>query len=288
MPVYTGFWPEVGRIFLPPCSRRAKCHAKSGTRSWVVERFGERQVLEPLERVEHDLPRLFDELAAEAGAAVRSAGVSADRVQVRRRLLHLRLTGQEATVEVDWSAGMPVREAFAARYERLFGHRPEGRPVELESMRVVVSSTPETDSRQTPAPGSFTASPAKRRRAWLDGRWQRLPAYDRESLKPGAAFEGPALVFERRSALLVASGWRARVDGAGAVLLELEESGAATDETTQPEAVRLELFARRFASLVEEMGERLERTAVSTNVKERLDFSCALLNPAGRLGRGHP
>ena len=75
----------------------------------------------------------------------------------------------------------------------------------------------------------------------------------------------------------------ATVDPAGALILEREATGGVDREARRPEAIRLELFTQRFDSLVREMGERLERTAVSTNVKERLDFSCALLDPGGEL-----
>jgi 5-oxoprolinase (ATP-hydrolysing) len=95
-------------------------------------------------------------------------------------------------------------------------------------------------------------------------------------------------VFERRSATVVAPGWSARVDAGGALVLERDAAAARSEGVTQPEAVRLELFTQRFATLVREMGERLERTAVSTNVKERLDFSCALLDPDGELVANAP
>jgi 5-oxoprolinase (ATP-hydrolysing) len=254
----------------------------------LVERFGELQVLEPLERVEGQLERIFDELAEEAAAAVRGAGVPAERIHVRRRLLHLRFAGQDSTLEVDWEPGVVPREAFAARYAQLYGYRPEGRAVELESARAVVSSIPPADEPAPPMPRALEARPARRRRAWLGGRWRDVPVYDRDTLPPGATLTGPALVLERSSATVVDRGWRVRVDARAALLLEREAAAPRADRARRPEAVRLELFTRRFETLVEEMGERLERTAVSTNVKERLDFSCALLDPAGELVANAP
>jgi 5-oxoprolinase (ATP-hydrolysing) len=99
--------------------------------------------------------------------------------------------------------------------------------------------------------------------------------------------EGPALVLERRSATVVEPGWSVTVAPSGALLLEREAADSGKP-VAQPEAVRLELFTQRFRTLVREMGERLEQTAVSTNVKERLDFSCALLDPRGRLVANAP
>jgi 5-oxoprolinase (ATP-hydrolysing) len=254
----------------------------------VVERFGERQILAPLERVEADLPRVFDELAREAAAAVGAAGVPAERILVRRRLLHLRFAGQDFTLDVEWEEGADAREAFRTRYAQLYGYRPADRAVELESVRVVVSSLPPELQRLHPVPPAFSACPAQRRRAWFDGRWQEVPAYDRDALLPGATFAGPAVVLERRSATVVERGWSARVDTRGALVLDREKTRARAGSAGRPEAVRLELFTQRFATLVEEMGERLERTAVSTNVKERLDFSCALHDPEGELVANAP
>jgi len=219
---------------------------------------------------------------------VRRAGVPPESIRVRRRLLHLRFAGQDSTLEVDWEAGVPAGQAYATRYEHLFGHRPEGRSIELESMRVVVSSIPLGECAEPPEPEPVEARPTQSHRAWLDGSWREVPAFDRDALPPGATFRGPGLVFEQHSATVVARSWNARVDGGGALVLQRVVPAGLAEGTGHPEAVRLELFTQRFAALVGEMGQRLERTAVSTNVKERLDFSCALLDPGGELVANAP
>jgi 5-oxoprolinase (ATP-hydrolysing) len=271
------------RVLVPP---DASLLSAWGLGHAVVERFGERQVLEPLEHVAPRLGRMFDDLTRETLAA---APVGDEPLGVRRRQLHLRFAGQAATVEVDWRPGQDARAAFAERHAALFGHRPTERPVELESIGVVVSgSAPPAADVPPPAPVR-EAMPRARRPARFGGRWIEIPVYERGALSPGTALSGPALVVEERSATVVEPGWSCAVDGGGALLLE---RGAAPrdrgDVPEQPEAVRLELFTRRFAAIVQEMGERLERTAVSTNVKERLDFSCALLDAEGELVANAP
>jgi 5-oxoprolinase (ATP-hydrolysing) len=100
----------------------------------------------------------------------------------------------------------------------------------------------------------------------------------------GARVNGPALVFERYSVTVLENGWTAVVDHSGALVLKREShSKTRTSDEARPELVRLELFTNRFGSIASEMGEMLRRTAVSTNVKERLDFSCALLDGRGQL-----
>ena len=272
------------RVLVP---RDAALLSAWGLSHAVVERFGEKQVLMPLERAEGTLPETFEALAEEAAAAVARAGIPENEMQLRRRILHLRFAGQDSTLEVDWDPGVPVREAFANRYRRLYGHLPEGRNIELESVRVVVGSTPSAAGPREAPPRGFDAVPARRHEAWFGGRRREIPLFDRDRLEPGATLVGPALVFERGSATVVEPGWRARVDAGEALVLDCTATPG-RHAAEQPEAVRLELFTQRFATLVEEMGERLERTAVSTNVKERLDFSCALLDPEGELVANAP
>jgi 5-oxoprolinase (ATP-hydrolysing) len=108
--------------------------------------------------------------------------------------------------------------------------------------------------------------------------------YERDGLQGGAFLQGPAIVCERHSATVVECGWDAEMDGAGSILMRrVARATTAGGESARPEEVRLELFTNRFRAIAAEMGERLRRTAISTNIKERLDFSCALLNARGEL-----
>ncbi|HLL48005.1 MAG TPA: hydantoinase B/oxoprolinase family protein, partial [Longimicrobiaceae bacterium] len=264
-----------------------------------LERFAERQVLLPLDEAGPRLAGWMDEMAAEAAAAVAREGVPPDEVAVRRRIAGLRYAGQDATLTVDWSPGLDLRDAFEERYAALYGHRPERRPVELESLRVVASTRP-AEADPLPAPDAYQPEPDASARAWLGGAWRDAPVFDRAALRPGARLAGPALVVERHSATVVEAGWDTEVDGsAGLVIRQCESASCesakvkghepshsrafALSHSRTPEAVRLELFTHRFRALVGEMGEQLRRTALSVNVKERLDFSCALLDPRGEL-----
>ncbi|HEY7462485.1 MAG TPA: hydantoinase B/oxoprolinase family protein [Gemmatimonadota bacterium] len=251
----------------------------------VLERFAERQVLAPLERVEPRLPGLVAELAAEAEARVRAEAEPDSRVAVRRRIVALRFAGQESVLQVELDAPTPLRAAFAARYAAVFGHAPEDRPVEVESVRVVASVDRDAGASDTMRPvegpdAGEPAEPASFTEAWSGGRRARIPVFERAGLAPGAAFAGPALVREPTTAIVVEAGWRARVDRAGALVLT---RASGERRARRPAAVRRELLVNRLSSIAREMGERLRRMALSTNVKERLDFSCALLDAEGGL-----
>jgi 5-oxoprolinase (ATP-hydrolysing) len=247
-----------------------------------LERFVERQLLRPLEEAEGEVARWLEELAEEAAGAVAAEGVPPAEIEVRRRIASLRYVGQDSTLAVEYHPARSLRESFEARYRAVYGHHAEARPVELESLRVIASTRvplPEVPG----APEPFEAAPGGSARTWLGSEWRRVPVFERADLAPGARVAGPALVVERHSSTVVEPGWGAEVDGAGALVLRQGESAAGSREEERPEVVRLELFTHRFTALVGEMGEQLRRTALSTNVKERLDFSCALLDPAGEL-----
>ncbi|WP_420127978.1 hydantoinase B/oxoprolinase family protein [Longimicrobium sp.] len=261
-----------------------------------LERFAERQVLRRLDEVEDDIESTFDALSAEAADAVAREGVPRDEISIRRRIANLRYVGQDSTLTIEWDRSVSLRDAFEARYAAVYGHRPASRPIEVESVRAI-ASTQTHETPAAPASDRHDAIPAGTREAWIGGAWMSVPVYERDRLVAGARLAGPALIAERHSATYVAAGWITAVDGAANLVLTANADESATNSadthsrtfapshsrTAVPQAVRLELFVSRFRALVGEMGEMLRRTALSTNVKERLDFSCALLDAAGEL-----
>lgn len=165
---------------------------------------------------------------------------------------------------------------------------------------------------ELPLSGAESAWRSDASRVWIAGAWRDVPRLSRHQLREAGPFDGPCVVLDPDTATLVAPGWRGRVHPSGSVILErwvespAGETGGAGggDDTTvpetapghpaggaipgapgtvSPESVREQLFASRFEGIVREMGEQLRRTAVSVNVKERLDYSCALLDAAGEL-----
>lgn len=196
----------------------------------VVERFAQRQVLRRFDGVGEELGSLLAELAREAFRAVEEEGVAAEEVTVRRRIVHLRLEGQETAVPVELGpAGS--REAvegggliraldadFGEAYRELYGYPPPPRPIEVESVQVVASSRLRARSVPEPVETLRTPEPADRKRAWF-GSWGDVPVFERETLVPGDRLDGPALVFERHAATVVLPGWHATLDAAGALVL---------------------------------------------------------------------
>ncbi|MGE9295737.1 MAG: hydantoinase B/oxoprolinase family protein [Puniceicoccales bacterium] len=234
----------------------------------VVERIGERQVMHPLDEVGPALGSIFNELAASAREGLEKEGLSPDDLQTRQRRVTMRLAGQESALTVDFDDALG--DSFRREYEQVFGYFPEGRAIEVVQVQVVVSTpTATAEDEDFSETGESFESEAT------------THEITRDALGAGTQVHGPAVVFDDTCTLFVDRGWQAVMGTRGT--LRLKRIEARTRNEVASDAVARELFTNRFRQIVDEMGMQLERTAVSTNVKERLDFSCALLDAEGRL-----
>lgn len=247
----------------------------------VLERFSTRQVLQPYSDVKTKLAAWIDQLTEDATAQCRQEGYSDDVLETRFVKLFLRFKGQESTLEIDYTSPDKILETYQRQYESLFGHWLEDRVVELESIKVVVSTLPpplpKPEQRKNYSPKPISSQQSRTRSGWLS-----IPVYDWDQLVPGASFSGPALLTSPTTTLWLETGWDLQIDGyRNALLHQKEKTELTTNEA--PEAIQLSLFTNRFSSVASGMGALLERTSFSVNVKERLDFSCALLDANGEL-----
>jgi 5-oxoprolinase (ATP-hydrolysing) len=188
----------------------------------AIERFAERQILQPLAAVEKSVSAWIAALASDAIREVKSEGVPETEIEVRRRILNLRFVGQDSVLSVEFEENTSIQKAFETKYNKIFGHRPEKRAVELESIRVVACSQAFEDIQRQERMKLFEAEPEAYTRARFDGVWQEVPVYERSNLVAGACLTAPALVFEHHSATVVESGWSAEVDGTGALVLKFQ------------------------------------------------------------------
>ncbi|MFG0241779.1 MAG: hydantoinase B/oxoprolinase family protein [Phycisphaerales bacterium JB054] len=259
-----------------------------------LERTRDVQVLRPLADAADSLDGTLTELEATARAdlhADRSADGIAPQVS---RTVELRFVGQDDSIEIaaeDADALRAVAARFASRYRTVFGYLPSDTSIEVVSARVTVrladteqttfdQHAPTTDERRE----SRTAGGTRAHRVYA-GSWTEASSVERDALRPGQTVEGPALLTEAHSTVFVEPGWAASVDGTGSIVLTRrapapEDSAAHTNAAPAVEAA---LAAGKLTAIAEEMGERLCRAAVSTNVKQRRDFSCAILDAEGRL-----
>ncbi|MBI1313620.1 hydantoinase [bacterium] len=274
-----------------------------------VRRFAERSILAELNPSElSHIEAVFSELAAEARAEVEREGLPAEQIELPVRSLELRYRGTESSILILEPDDSDWRSAFEVQHEQLYGYRHASRSLEALVARVEVVGRmldpPDTIAERRPRqpePSSVTA-------AWFDGEELECGVFLRADLRSGDEITGPAIVCEPTSTVVIDPGWIATIEPRGELLLtdhtrpgataglpeQASTAGQAGSGTqtlnsgpstldSSPDPVLLEIFNNLFASIAEQMGVTLQKTSFSTNVKERLDFSCAIFTPTGDL-----
>lgn len=248
-----------------------------GLRRAVVEQVEEKQILALWEECKDVLDTWIDELAGRATKTLQEEGEAVGEMATRSRRLRLRFLGQESGLDVECGEGVDVEASFISLYRERFGFVPQRLPIEVVSLRVSVAVALDRLTSERFVPDEAISS--------LGGRGETI---ERGALKPRAQVIGPAVVQDGFSTVYVAQGWRAVVGSALSLRLEASSSELYESSSVISDVAALELFTNRFLSIVDEMGALLERSAFSTNVKERKDFSCALLDRDGFLVANAP
>ena len=269
-----------------------------GLRRARLEQFAETQVLRPLDKIQDELPRQIAELEKEASRKLAALGLLKSDVVITRRILQLRLLGQETAEEIEFWAGRSLAAAFEERYRSIFGYYPENKPIEVVSVCVSAGARESAlPRRELPDERRQPPLPHKRLASFGQSTELRIPVFLRCQIHPLERLVGPAIVQDEYSTVFIEIGWEAVVHPNETLVLRRQADFSISRRMRQepPEKenaahriVEEELFTHRFQNLVSEMGLQLQRTAVSTNVKERRDFSCALLDQNGELVANAP
>ena len=283
----------VGTVLLHPLAGVLSAHGiGAAALSWDGQRDAGRVPLGPDGApLPGDLEAVLGELEAAGRAALRSEGVAAGEIHSERRL-DLRYAGTETALSVPEPADRRTAAAFAAEHAARFGYTRPGRPIEIVTARVRVFSGADAVAREPePSPAAAPPQVLRRESAWFPGAGRvRAPVYEREALPPGAQLHGPALILEDTGTVVLDPGFTARV-GAEGILVLHDTGGAprpAAADLSRADPIRLEVFGNRFMSIAEQMGAVLRNTSVSTNIKERLDYSCAVFDADGGLVANAP
>lgn len=281
----------INRIIAPADAGLLSAVGLNGAR---IERFAHRQVLRALAAMQPgELKAIVAELESHAVRMVRDDAPGESDIVVRRRMVEVRVLGQDSTLTIEFQDEAGIERQFRSEYQRLFGIEPPGR-LEVEAIRVIACTQGDHDPSPGAALNALTApaaTPPRHIEMTVGGVRAPVAVFDRETMRNTSAAPGPALLVDQHSTTLVEAGWTYRSSDAGHVIIERCTVGERSDEQAvadRSEAARLELFTNRFRAVVEDMGELLRRMAQSTNVKERLDFSCALLDSEARLVANAP
>jgi len=232
-----------------------------------------------------ELTTALDRLAEDGRAEMTAQGIDDERIAVRRRI-HLRYEGTDAPLIVDFGSVDEIVANFEDAHRQRFGFVVEDKPHIVEAVAVEVIGATERveDPAATPAPDGSTVDPRDTVEMVSGGGAHDTPVYDRADLRPGHWIDGPAIVIEATSTTVVEPGWRGEISDRDHLVLTrvvpLERTAAVG---TEVDPVMLEIFNNLFMSIAEQMGAVLENTSYSVNIKERLDFSCAIFDRDGGL-----
>ncbi len=242
--------------------------------------------------IDSSLDRLTHVGRSELGAQ----GVTVAQQEVRHQL-YLRYTGTDAPLSIDFDSDVEVmRSQFESKYQQRYGFVMTDRAIIVESAMVEAIGTMPTPSesiltstRITPLIPRTTGS------IYTKGNWHQAPVFDREQLGAGDRIVGPAIIIEPTGTNIIEPDWVAVLTEKNHLILTHElpiEVGAIHElplpQSVTPDPVRLEIFNNLLKSIAEEMGITLQNTSYSVNIKERLDFSCAIFDGAGELVANAP
>ena len=266
-----------------------------------------------------------DQLADVAVAEVEGQGVAREGIKVHRRA-QLRYSGSDTTIDVPLSTPAAMQRAFERAHKGRFGFVDRAKAITVEAVsaeaiggaarrtertrqgpskdgrlstpyspskdgRLSTPYSPSKDGRlSTPyAPSAAPPVPARATRFFSHGRWRNANVFLREALPVGAGVDGPALIIEPHQTIVVEQGWRAVLTEKDHVLMtRVEDMPRREAIGAKADPVMLEIFNHLFMSIAEQMGVTLQNTAYSVNIKERLDFSCAVFDRQGRLVANAP
>ncbi|TKT89715.1 hydantoinase B/oxoprolinase family protein [Dyadobacter frigoris] len=249
----------------------------------LISTIVSKQVLLPWDKAEIQIESWKNELLKNAEIELHKQNI--DTYEIAFCSLFLRFAGQENTIEVAYQNDQ-ILEEFKHLYTTQFGYYPENAVIELESIRLKVQEKAEPIVTNTILKDGNIISPLRQVKPLFKSENQEYfpvsDLYEWDLLETRHEISGPAILLNNTSTAYVPAGWKLVIqENKDAIVFKTNSQNIVSEE--QSEEVALQLFTNRFKAIAEEMGVQLQRTAFSVNVKERLDFSCALLDADGEL-----
>jgi 5-oxoprolinase (ATP-hydrolysing) len=256
-----------------------------------------------LHRLEPHLVDTLKEIAADlARDAAKDIDAQGGKASDTKALVHIRYEGSDTTLPIPLASYDEIVRAFADTHAQLYGFGFEGKPLIVDSLEVEVAeasaqAVPHTAERKRVTPAS-----ARKTRFFSQGAWHDATIHQVDAIASHETIAGPALLIEPHQTIVVEPGWDAMLSDARAIVLSRRHplsltlspvggEGNARDSARGRggvDPVLLEVFANLFMAIAEEMGATLQNTASSVNIKERLDFSCAIFDAEGGLVANAP
>jgi len=249
----------------------------------------QRTVEAPLDQAGCDAAdQSLGDLGRDARDELLRQSVPADAIRVHRRA-HIRYAGTDTSLEVPFADVAAMTASFEAAHRARFGFVDETRHLSIEAVSVeaVGGGQPVEEPDQPLSEHAAEADAAAR--YFSQGEWHEAAVYRRQRVAPGGRLAGPALLIEPHQTVVIEPGWEARITAKNHVVMRRTEAARTAPAVgTSADPVMLEVFNNLFMSIAEQMGVTLQNTAYSVNIKERLDFSCAVFDAQSRLVANAP
>jgi 5-oxoprolinase (ATP-hydrolysing) len=231
-----------------------------------------------LRAVQHTI----DGLIVACTSALTAQGVSQTRIKTVPKAM-LKYAGTDSAIAVAWGNANNMQAAFEAQYQQRFAFLMRERGIVIDSVSVeTIGESGQNVTQLCPAPARGNAVNVD---VYSEGAWLSAPLYPRDSIAVNQTIEGPAIIAEANATTLVTAGWQAVLTEQNNIVMRrvvpLQQSVSANNNKADP--ILLEVFNSLFMSIAEQMGFALQNTAYSVNIKERLDFSCAIFDAQGNL-----
>jgi 5-oxoprolinase (ATP-hydrolysing) len=235
------------------------------------------------------LKRTGGKLGKDAKAEVAGQGVPANKIKVILRA-HIRYAGTDTALVVTAGTAAAMTRAFEKAHKARFGFIDRAKQMVIEAVSVeAVGGGAKFNEKTVRRSNAALPKPAKRTKFFSAGAWHKANVYTREQLKPGAKVKGAAIIIEPHQTIVVEPGWQAELTAKNHLVLTRAKALKRTHAIgTHADPVMLEVFNNLFMSIAEQMGVSLQNTAYSVNIKERLDFSCAVFAHDGTLVANAP
>ena len=268
---------EINKVIVP---YEAGLLSANGIATAEIGTFANCEIYKLWNDSEEIVKREFTKLRSTCEDQLESQGLVKDRCYIAGKWVFLRFYGQETSLEVPYTHH--VLGDFRKLYEKTYGHWIETRPIEVTSIRIHVSCASKKAHVASASYPIYFPEPSGTQESLFRNVWVNTALHKWEHLSPGARISGPAIISSDNSTIFLHPEWTATLNQHNIFLLDAPQLSAKNADSNL-EAANLRLYMNRFRAIVEEMGAVLERSSFSVNVKERLDFSCALMDAQGSL-----
>lgn len=236
-----------------------------------------------------DLQNRLADLTNSGCKEMLAQGVDAKQIQTESQI-QLRYQGTDTALAIDFSDKPSMLQHFADKYRQQFGFIYSDKPIVVESLIVEVigiNHSPEEEILDIQV--STSLHPVMMQKMFFAGKWHSAPVYQRENIPVESVIKAPAIIVESTGTTVLDPGWQAELNDQRQLVLtryQAQTQEFAMGTTVDP--IMLEIFNKLFMSIADQMGYVLQNTAYSVNIKERLDFSCAIFNHEGQLVANAP